>query len=72
MCHPLPPPSFLLLHLCYLEKIYHYVTIKYKLREQEIIKNDQVELKTEFFKTENLIVELKQPMGHPCGNEHTN
>lgn len=48
------------------------MTIKYKLREQEIIKNDQVELKTEFFKTENLIVELKQPMGHPCGNEHTN
>lgn len=47
------------------------MTIKYKLREQEIIKNDQVELKTEFFKTENLIVELKQPMGHPCGNEHT-
>lgn len=34
-------------------------------------KKCQVDLKTEFFKIENLIVELKQPMGHPSGNEHT-
>ena len=34
-------------------------------------KKCQVDLKTEFFKIENLIVELKQPMGHPSGNEQT-